>query len=135
MTDAVRFALQLEREFEDKKGEIIEVVKNVTAHALRRIVQRSPVDTGQFKANWYTSIGRRYGYVTKRTDYTGQLSISRGMRMINQYGVDNVIRPIYIQNSLPYASRLENGYSTQAPSGIVRTVIPEINAMLARVRL
>ncbi|NBT33816.1 MAG: hypothetical protein EBT13_18445 [Rhodobacteraceae bacterium] len=35
---------------------------------------------------------------------------------------------IYIQNNLPYANRLENGWSGQAPQGMVALTVAEVSA-------
>jgi hypothetical protein len=36
---------------------------------------------------------------------------------------------IYLQNSLPYALRLENGWSKQAPGGVLALTVNELEAI------
>lgn len=82
---------------------------------LSEIVQRSPVDTGRFRANNQVSIGVAEFGVTDATDKAGSMTIQQGSAVIAQGKPFSVI---YIQNNLPYAERLENGHSQQAPTGI-----------------
>ena len=82
---------------------------------LSEIVQRSPVDTGRFRANNQVSIGSAEFSTTEATDKSGSMTIQQGSAVIAQGKPFSVI---YIQNNLPYAERLENGHSQQAPTGI-----------------
>lgn len=82
---------------------------------LTEIVQRSPVDTGLFRNNNVVSIGSADFSTTQETDKAGGQSIQRGSAVIAQGQPYSVI---YIQNNLPYAERLENGHSKQAPTGV-----------------
>ena len=61
----------------------------------------------------------------KATDKTGTSSINRGTQTIEtfEYKKD---RSIIIQNNLPYANRLENGWSKQAPKGMVALTLSEM---------
>lgn len=87
-----------------------------------RLIVRSPVDTGRFRAAWTTS----YDEIVAR-------SVSRGALPLGVYGPprppvisEKVIgRRFYISNSLPYAQKLEDGGSQQAPQGMVRLTAME----------
>lgn len=82
---------------------------------LNEIVLRSPVDTGRFRGNNIVSIGSPVYTNTAEVDPTGGETINRGLSVTSGLEPFTVV---YIQNNLPYAERLENGWSDQAPGGI-----------------
>ena len=75
----------------------------------------SPVDSGLFRSNWFGA----YGAIDKQTvtvtnrDSTGALRV-----LVESQPVTGTY--FYFTNSLPYAQRLEYGWSEQAPLGMVR---------------
>lgn len=73
----------------------------------------SPVDTGRFRSNWVGAYGSAD---TSTFDYERD-SVGLALEVADTVNVSNVF---YYTNSLPYAKRLEFGWSEQAPSGIVR---------------
>lgn len=79
---------------------------------LGEIVMRSPVDTGRFRGNTMVSIGAPVFANTDKVDKDGSATISAGLAALTGLKPYSVI---YIQNNLPYAERLENGHSKQAP--------------------
>jgi hypothetical protein len=104
-----------------------------------RIVMRSPVGDanawqspppagyvgGRFRANWMYDFNSQPNTITDEIDPSGGASLARilGVTARPSAGVH------YITNSLPYAQRLEDGWSGQAPSGMVGLVeieFPEI---------
>lgn len=87
----------------------------ISLQLLNEIVQRSPVDTGRFRANNQVSIGSPEYNVTDATDKSGGATLQQGSAVIAQGKPFSVI---YIQNNLPYAEALEDGHSQQAPAGI-----------------
>lgn len=98
-----------EREMQKKKLEVI-------TYLLTRIIQRSPVDSGAFRGNHRVSVGVIDEESSKSvTDKTGNRTISAG---ISAASAAKALDSIYVQNNLPYAERLENGYSGQAPQGV-----------------
>lgn len=82
---------------------------------LAEVVQRSPVDTGRFRANNQVSIGSADYSQLSTTDQSGSATIQQGSAVIAQGKPYSVI---YIQNNLAYAEALENGHSQQAPTGV-----------------
>ena len=90
------------------------LTKKITGEMLQQVVVRSPVDSGAFRQNHRVSIGS----VDKSFDVndTGNDALSKGIRTIQAGG--GLGKIVYISNSLPYAEKLENGYSQQAPQGI-----------------
>ena len=101
------FSLQLISEADTR-------TKKITGEMLQQVVVRSPVDSGAFRQNHRVSIGS----VDKSFDVNdaGNDALSKGIRTIQAGG--GLGKIVYISNSLPYAEKLENGYSQQAPQGI-----------------
>lgn len=112
------FELQFNKELLDTDEKIEDAISLIAMDSLRSIVKMSPVDTGRFRNNWIVSKNRMNPAKVNTTDKTGSSSITRGTQTIEtfEYKKD---RSIIIQNNLPYANRLENGSSKQAPEGMV----------------
>ena len=118
--------------------QILDVKKEAAGEVLTRIVDRSPVGDpalwktkpppgyagGRFKANWRANIGSVDDGTTTAIDPDGSLTKQVGKSMIETATAE---QDIYISNSLPYAVPLENGHSTQAPSGMVGITVVEFD--------
>lgn len=104
-----------------KAGRKAEMVVRASALSVgASLVQRTPVDTGRAKANWVPGIG------SVSTKTTGDINAEAALGAINQ--ALQTWKPgqtIYITNSLPYIKRLEDGWSKQAPAGMVRLTVVE----------
>lgn len=102
------------------------VVRKVAQDFVASFVLKSPVDTGRFRANWNTGIGSMSLSTSISTDSGAEL---RASSILPSYKAGDTI---YITNNLPYALRLEYGWSDQAPAGMVRTTIAEYSQFLRR---
>lgn len=87
--------------------------KKITGEMLQQVITRSPVDTGAFRGNHRVGIGALDPNANK-ADTSSPLQ--KGLATIQSGG--GLGKLVLISNSLPYAIRLENGYSQQAPLGI-----------------
>lgn len=101
-----------------------------------RIIDKSPVDTGRFKANWQYSVNSYGTGSLNQYDISGMgpygLGLEESYARVDakaemRMGI-NGNRPkmgdtVYIYNNLIYSVPLEYGWSTQAPSGVVRTTL------------
>lgn len=78
---------------------------------------------GRFRANWNYSVGAPDETTTQWVDPSGDRTIrkiiaqSRGAKAGHVY---------YLTNALPYAQRLENGWSKQAPQGMVKLTVMDL---------
>lgn len=118
------FTLQLQQFVDKAKGNAEQVVRKVGIDVLSSVVLKSPVDTGRFRANWTVGTAG-IGKTTTATDKSGSATISTGTAKIMQVRLG---QSIWLSNSLPYARRLEYGWSrTKAPNGMVRVTIAEWN--------
>jgi hypothetical protein len=94
------------------------VLRKVTLDLSAQLIQMSPVDTGRFRNNWYLSVG--YGPNTGTNDGADRSGNSALARISSNLGTIKLGQLIWVTNNLPYATRLEYGYSKQAPGGMVR---------------
>ena len=128
MSDAASWALEIDRDWAAQMGDLHGAVEYIGLQAIRRIDMRSPVDTGRFRGNWTLSFGAADGDITAVLDPSGSATVARNTGMMTAYPREG-FPVIYLQNNLPYAERLEQGYSTQAPSGMVGITVADLAAI------
>jgi len=104
------------------KGGIDTATRQATVLLAQGVIMKSPVDTGRFRANWQFSAAGIQRATSMAVDPGGQVTLHRLVAEIRQTGSGGVT---YLSNSLPYAVRLENGWSKQAPQGMVRLTVQE----------
>lgn len=121
------FALSVKKFVEKTKLKPQLVIKKVAFDMLSTIMQRSPVRTGRFRANWHVTIDAPDDWKTERTDKRGEKTLKKVEGLLE--GAD-IFECIYILNNLEYAIPLEYGHSKQAPSGMVRITIKEFEQFL-----
>ncbi|MGJ8525181.1 hypothetical protein LMG33818_000889 [Halomonadaceae bacterium LMG 33818] len=79
---------------------------------------------GAFRANHIVSLGTPdNSYNVQNKDEVGNKTIAAGNEKIAESRPFTVI---YIQNNMPYAVRLEQGWSTQAPAGWFMTAFDRV---------
>jgi len=103
------------------------VTRKVAIELQTAMILKSPVDTGRFRANWACGIGAVNTSIANQpgADAKGQTATALQGWKAGQ--------TIWLTNSLPYARRLEYGWSKQAPSGMVRLSIQEYGRYLKKV--
>jgi len=80
---------------------------------------------GRFRGNWqYGNLGQQSVPMQRLDDIdpSGAISISRITKGVLEAEPANMH---YLVNNLPYAQRLENGWSKQAPQGMVALTVVE----------
>lgn len=97
--------------------------KRIALEALRKIVLRTPVDTGRARGNWQTTIGAAPESESLQAD-----PIQAGVNAIHQLGAFSIV---FVSNNVPYIIYLEDGTSQQAPAGMVQLTLEELKAMIA----
>ncbi len=125
---ARQFEIQLKAELAAKIDDVHEFVQLIGLHAVRSVVLKSPVKEGRFKGNWNLSIGSEDLSTSETFDKGGQTTIARAEGALSAYAASEGFPVVYLTNNLPYAGRLEDGYSGQAPSGMVGLTVAEIQA-------
>ena len=106
-------------------------IRSIGLIADQRIVQASPVDTGLFKNNWLMSIGSPSTEIVKDEDLSGSKAIEQARAVVMSYPLD-ALPDLWLVNNLPYAARLNDGWSEQAPSKFVEREIAKAVASSGR---
>lgn len=117
------------------------VVRKTVLDIGTRLVNRTPVGDatywkskpppgyagGHARANWSHSIGVRVVQELDVIDKSGAASINRIQKSVP---VNSGGKVHFIQNSVPYIERLEEGHSRQAPNGMVALTAVEFRGIL-----
>jgi hypothetical protein len=135
VADLRQFDLDLSKFSEQIEKSSGKFIKKIAFTLLRDIVLRTPVDTGRARANWHVSVGASsnavFGGPDTKFGASGGASLALGsMNQLANYGEGGRYPPIWLQNNLPYIVRLENGWSKQAPSGMVAVALNNIRLQL-----
>ena len=125
--NAADFSEQLREMAAFIDAEISTVVRKSVLDVYKNITKRSPVDTGVYRASH--SIANHEPApdedVVKREE--GQtLSVPNKSDWRWKAGDGD----IYLFNNVPYAERIENGWSKQAPLGVYRVALQEFTQFL-----
>ena len=104
-------------------------MRKIGLSVFRRIIVRTPVDTGRARGNWQASFGQPRGDTIDRNDKSGTLAVSAAIASAASWkpATDG---SFFITNNLPYIGRLENGYSRQAPAGMVAITVTEFAGLV-----
>ena len=98
-------------------------IRGTSIKLFSAIILASPVDTGRFRANWQASNERpASGEVNGFADPVNKVATYiNGAPFANEFT---------LANNLPYAYKLEFGYSNQAPQGMVRINVARFQRIL-----
>ncbi len=121
------FALDVSKFVEKAKKNPEKVMRQVSIKLFSAIIKASPVDTGRFRMNWMASGGIPASGVTDATDKSGSTATGNATSFVLK-AAD--WREFTLTNNLPYAQRLEYGWSQQAPAGMVRTNVSRFQQLI-----
>lgn len=110
------FTLQLQQFAAKAKDKADGVVGEVVAQVVSSVDMLSPVRSGRFRGNWQLRVGSLPSGVREKLDPTGRDTVAANLSAIPEDASGKVY---FLTNNLPYAQRLEHGYSKQAPAGMV----------------
>ncbi|MFJ1075569.1 HK97 gp10 family phage protein [Bordetella bronchiseptica] len=111
------------------KGNIDTATRQATVLLAEGVIMKSPMDKGRFRANWQFSAAGIQRATSMAVDPDGQVTLHRLVADIKQTRAGGVT---YLSNSLPYAVRLENGWSKQAPQGMVKLTVQEFQQYVSQ---
>lgn len=114
-----KWSVPLDRLAQQTGVKIETVARKATFDLFRAVVLKSPVDTGRFRANWNVSYG------TSDVTFSDSINQGRATSEVSKALTLPIGGVVFLSNGLPYANRLEYGYSQQAPSGMIRTSVVE----------
>lgn len=123
--------------FLKNEEKIEEVTKKVAMDLFTSVILKTPVDTGRARGNWICSVDRPSQHTRKSTDKSGGKTLDKVASKIDE---SELGQKIYLSNNLPYIGKLEyggygdknstskttKGFSSQAPEGMVRISLQEI---------
>lgn len=104
-------------------------VRGVVLEVARRVIVRSPVDTGRFRHNWRISNGSP----DTTWDDVGAPGLPPVPAPTPRVPGTPLGQITYITNNVPYARKLEYGHSSQAPQGMVRLTVVEFAGIVDQV--
>lgn len=105
------------------------VARKTVGEIFRRVILRTPVDTGRARGNWQATTGSpATGELGEnRNAKVGTAPALRALEVARGWKVGSA--SIFLTNNLPYIERLENGYSGQAPQGMVAITVAEFGGI------
>lgn len=121
------FTLDIKNFVEKAKANPETVVRSVSFKLFSAVIKASPVDTGRFRMNWQAAGAVSPSDIIDGTDQSGNKAVAMA--------ADYVFKSpdwseFTLTNNLPYAERLEYGWSNQAPQGMVRVNVARFNTLL-----
>ena len=90
-------------------------LKKIVGETLQQVVVRSPVMDGEFRASHKVTLDRPQNTYEKGFDLSGSATLAEGLKVASTAKIGGLV---YIQTLSPYGTRLENGWSVQAPNGV-----------------
>jgi hypothetical protein len=101
---------------------LTQVGRKVALELFRRVIYKTPVDTGRARANWQVTIGSQASGTVEIDDKSGGATMSKATAASAGFKAGDTI---YLTNNLPYIRRLEEGSSQQAPAGMVALTVQD----------
>lgn len=103
-----------------------QIVRKIALETYNRVKEKTPVDTGQLRRSWTVSLG------VSPVRFDGNYNAITTALLTDTINIatDKVYAPMleYGLYPKPGGSKTINGYSTQAPKGMVRITVKEIAA-------
>ena len=89
--------------------------KKIIGETLQQVITRSPVMDGEFRASHKVTLDSPQNTYEKGFDLSGGTTLAEGLKVASTAKIGGLV---YIQSLSPYGTRLENGWSMQAPHGV-----------------
>ena len=122
------FASDMEAYAKKAGASLDETSRAIVLELFGSVIKDTPVDTGRAKGNWQTTIGAPASGAVDRLGESE--AIADVSQQAASFGAGKVI---YLSNNLPYIYRLEyDGWSQQAPGGMLRKNIARIQQIVAK---
>ena len=127
--DSNAFQLDIRKVAEAMHKLPVEIMRALAAKYYVAVSDRSPVDTGRFRASWRIGVGEpdlSTEDAVKKGDSIGQDQDVE----LGKLGALTETQVVSITNALPYAQRLNEGWSKQAPAGFIESTASVVEAEL-----
>lgn len=112
-----------------QKRSIGQVARSVAFEVASDVIERTPVDQGVAKGSWTPSLNKAPSSFSETKSKSGIQATTRAGTVANKLQIGGTF---YLLSNLVYMPPLEYGWSMQAPSGMVRIAIDNINKSLAK---
>lgn len=124
------FKVQLDKAIKQVENVTLETFRLSVNEAFVSTVNNTPVDKGQARNSWFVNLGGTNGGEGARPGkQSGQDSINAIYAETEKLRLGD---SILLYSNLPYIERLEDGYSDQAPSGMVKLAVAAWPQTVAR---
>lgn len=103
-----------------------QVVVRLSLNVTAELIETTPVDTGWARANWVPAIGVSPVGPSVSNPDPGQVTSRQAAQALGQAQVLSYKLgqgSVFISNNVPYIGRLNDGSSSQAPSGFIQAAI------------
>lgn len=131
MGENAQFSLDIKAFVEATKQDMLDVAKKAMTDVSNRVVDMSPVDTGRFRSNWEIGQDNVPDTFQPETGPYPRGPEVKARLAAQTSAITSDVKFIFLANTLPYAYRLEmEGWSQQAPAGMLRVVVPEFQTYL-----
>ncbi|HEX5539900.1 MAG TPA: HK97 gp10 family phage protein [Methylophilaceae bacterium] len=129
MSTNTAFRRDIDKFIRKSKDATDDFVRAVVLNIDQRVVLKSPVRSGRFRNNWNVGNGSIDTGTNEGVDPSGSAQIAKAAAELQSISING--QTIYVTNSLVYSYRLEyEGWSKQAPNGMVRITLAEINSVM-----
>jgi len=98
-------------------------IRKIGLELLKKLIDKTPVDTGHLRHNWQVTINTQTDTELAGEDTGGIATFNREKVKLTNLGTGPLV---VFQNPAPYAERIETGTSKQAPQGMVRISLQEV---------
>jgi hypothetical protein len=132
--DLGQFAKKMRAYAKRAEPAVAGVVKKLVTQIVEEVATSTPIDTGQARANWLTSIGTPITYYKANagSNSAANESIDMAAKVMASW---NGQGDIHIANNLPYIAKLNAGSSQQAPKLFVQAAVLRARYTLQSMKL
>lgn len=119
---------------EGRKAAISQALASGKRVSRKRLEREHPFTSGagyvggRFRGNWIVTLESPASQPIATIDPSGQMTLVAGADVLKgvQVGVT-----IFLINNLPYSERLEDGWSKQAPFGMVKVTVADFDGLVS----
>lgn len=121
------FRREVEKFRKEFDGRQTDLLQSVSLEVFKRVIEKTPVDTGRARGNWQAGLNVAVQGQLEAVDKNGQPTNAKANKVVSGAKATDTIT---LANNLPYIQRLEDGSSTQAPNGMVKTTVIEFSGIV-----
>ncbi|HCA25341.1 MAG TPA: hypothetical protein DEP32_14350 [Pseudomonas sp.] len=115
------------------------ITRAATLQLFGDVIKSTPVDTGRARGAWTTSVGTPNESPEREDKIKVGRTGGEAMAEVEENTPPGAGQVTYLSNTLPYILFLEEGSSTQAPTGMVRKNVARVQrivkAAIAKLRV